>query len=273
MPKTALRFARQNPHIVKATRDFISEFTSIVDPVVKVASLAESEDAQMAWVLLGSVISQDLSYLELESILLALFKAFPNKSLWETPVPKASDLTEVIQKALGKESWSLLEQAPGMFWSVGFFVRKHLPLKSWLESRTEEELWRDLGEIYFMGKKRVRPKASSAIYRLKSPPPLGLGLPVKEGDCFLRLPLSMGARRFMAFIGPGKEGEFSSWTPEKKQTQTNEWFKILSPSMPIQSAHALTFFLEPGQSEYLCREHFRLCKNCPLFSYCSYGKT
>ncbi|HHX14716.1 MAG TPA: hypothetical protein GX724_00970, partial [Fibrobacter sp.] len=49
MPKTALRFARQNPHIVKATRDFISEFTSIVDPVVKVASLAESEDAQMAW--------------------------------------------------------------------------------------------------------------------------------------------------------------------------------------------------------------------------------
>lgn len=271
MSKTALRFAKQNSPIVEAARDFISQFASIPDPVVKVASLAEDRDSQMAWVLLGSVIFQDLSYLKLQSVLQALFRAFPNHALWETPVPKASDLTQVIKEALGKESWSLLEQAPGMFWSVGFFVRKHLPLENWLESRTEEELWRDLGEIYFMGKKSVRPKVSSAIYRFKSTPPLGLGLPVKEGSCFLRLPLSMGARRFMAFIGPGSEGEFSSWTPEKKQIQTNEWYKILSPSSPIESAHGLNFFLEPGQKEYLCREHFRLCKNCPLFSYCSHG--
>lgn len=272
MSKQTLCFAKDNPHIVEATRAFICEFDSVPDPVVKTALLAEDEEAQIAWILLGSVFSQELSYYQMDSVLEALFCAFPNKRLWETPVPKVSDIKSVIQKALKKQSWSLIEHAPGMFWSVGFFVRNHLPLRKWLDSRDEEAIWRDLGEIYFMGKKNIRPKALSTILRFKNKKPLGLGLSIQKGKSVLPIPLSMGSRRFMGFIGPGKEDDFSEWTPEKKIIEVNTWFEILSPGAKEKAAHGLFFFLESGQNDYFCREQMKSCEKCPLFSYCSYGR-
>lgn len=272
MSKQGLRFARENPHIVEASQAFIQKFDSVPDPVVKVASLAEDEEAQIAWVLLGSVVYHGLTYLQVLSVLEALFKEFPNKKLWETPVPKASDLKLVIKKALNNESWALLEHAPGMFWSVGFFVRRHFPLMTWLDSRTEEELWRDLGEIYFMGKKNIRPKVISAILRIKNKAPLGLGFSVHEEKAISSFPLSMGSRRFMGFIGPGKEGDFADWTPEKKLEEVNGWYKIVSPKAMEKAAHGFSFFLEPGQNDFLCREIIKSCEACPLYCNCSYGR-
>jgi len=273
MSKQGLRFARENPHIVEAARSFILEFDSVPDPVVKVASLAEDENSQIAWVLLGSVIFQNLSFFQMASVLEALFNAFPNKKLWETPVPKASDIKAVVQKALKKESWALLDHAPGMFWSVGFFIRRHFPLNIWLTSRNEAEIWRDLGEIYFMGKKNIRPKVMSAIHRLKSNSPLGLGLTIREGKSKLPFPISMGSRRFMGFIGPGKEDDFANWTPEKKIIEVNDFYKILSPMAIDKAAHGLSFFLEPGEKDFLCREQIKSCEKCPLYSECSYGRS
>ena len=111
----------------------------------------------------------------------------------------------------------MFENVAGIFWSVGLFVRRHGNLQEWLKSRTPEEIWRDLGEIYFMGKSKPRPKAAAAIYRLLAPAPLGLGIECRDASRMPPLPLTMGARRFLAILGPAREEGFADLEPAEKQ--------------------------------------------------------
>jgi hypothetical protein len=139
----------------------------------------------------------------------------------------------------------------------------------WLNSRTPEGIWRDLGEIYFVGKGNPRPKACAAIYRLLIPAPIGLGLDCASPKRPAPLPLTMGARRFLAMLGPARDDSFADLEPEKKQKMLDDYCKILSPDCPYVAAHALQFYLEWGKNDFICRESTCRCAKCPLYEHCN----
>lgn len=274
------RFVQDEPALFKATQDFVTMFAGVPDPVLSVARRANGLNAQMAWSLLGTVLFQDRSYTEMARLMEALYAKFPDEALWTLPVPAAADINGVVADTFGSRNWSLFEHVAGIFWSVGLFARRHVDLAAWARERTPEEMWRDLGEIYFMGKKSVRPKACAAIYRLLAPAPLGLGVEFRRGvrpagtkrrPVMPPLPLTMGARRFLAILGPARDAGFADLEPEKKQALANEFFTALGKDDPYRSAHALQFFLEAGEEDFICREKTGACANCPLYVFCDYA--
>lgn len=265
------RFVQDEPVLFKASQDFVTMFAGVPDPVLSVARQAKGLNAQIAWTLLGSVLFQDRSYAEIADLLAALYAKFPDDALWTLPVPPAPEINAVVADTFGSRSWSLFEHIAGIFWSVGLFARRHVDLAAWACERTPEEMWRDLGEIYFMGKKSVRPKACAAIYRLLAPAPLGLGVEFRKGK-MPPLPLTMGARRFLAILGPARDTGFADLEPEKKQSLANTFFVALCKENPYRSAHALQFFLEAGREDFICREHTGTCAKCPLYVFCDYAQ-
>ncbi len=262
----------------KAAAAFVEMFSTVPDPVLQVARKADSINGKIAWTLLGTALFQNCSYSEISALLNALYEKFPNEKLWALPVPKESEIAECISQVWGNRSWSMAEHTSGIFWSVGHFVRRHEDLLGWLNSRTPAEVWRDLGEIYFMGKGNPRPKACAAIYRLISAAPVGLGLETarpqnpNEKIKMPSLPMTMGARRFLAILGPAAEGDFASLDSTAKQKMANEMFIALNPENPYFASHALQFFLEQGKDDYICWKVTDHCKTCPLYEYCSYAE-
>lgn len=275
------RFIHDEPLLFKASKAFVTLFFRCADPIVYVACKLQNKNEQIAWTLLGSVLFQDRLYPDILRLLLNLNERFPGDKLWSLPVPKASEIEEVVERTFNSRNWSVFEHVAGIFWSVGLFVRHHPDLVAWMRERSPEEMWRDLGEIYFMGRSNPRPKASAAIYRLVAPAPLGLGLECRNdatgegafaGLKMPPLPLTMGARRFLAMLGPAKENGFSQLEPQEKQTLANEYFKALAPENPYFAAHSLQFFLENGTNCFICRELTADCRMCPLYEYCNYAE-
>lgn len=265
-------FIRCEPALYEASRRFVAMFSSVPDPVVAVAQRADTLDAKIAWTLLGSALFQERSYPEISALLEKLFETFPNEKLWTLPVPKAAEIEGVVESVFRCRYWTLFEHVAGIFWSVGLFVRQHgCDLVGWAASRTPEEMWRDLGEIYFMGKAKPRPKACAAIYRLISSAPQGLEIVCKNTDKKPPLPLTMGARRYLSFVGPAKDHNFSEMSAERKQVLANELFCALDRESPYRASHALQFFLEMGKDDFICRERTRNCSNCPMLECCGYA--
>ena len=280
------RFIHDEPLLFKGAQKFVQMFSRVEDPVMCVASQCKSIDSKIAWCILGTALFQDISYFELQRLLQALYAKFPEEKLWTLPVPRGGEIEKIVEKVLGCRTWSLFPHVSGIFWSVGLFVRHHENLAEWLQSRTPEGLWRDLGEIYFMGKHNPRPKACAAIYRFLAPAPMGLGLKTAQSlSSTLQsspstsqptklppLPLTMGARRFLAILGPAKDDGFADLAPEAKQKMASEIYGTLAPRNPYTASHALQFFLEQGNEDFICREVTDHCAQCPLFEFCSYGE-
>ena len=265
------RFIHDEPSLFKASKAFVALLFRCVDPVVYVAGKLPEKNEQIAWTLLGSALFQDRTYPDILRLLLALHETFPGDKLWSLPVPKAAEIEDVVEQTFNSRNWTAFEHVAGIFWSVGLFVRRHPDLVAW----APEELWNDLGAIYFMGRSNPRPKACAAIYRLIAPSPLGLGLECcgnsKNGFKMPPLPLTMGARRFLAMLGPANDGSFSQLEPQKKQKLANEYFKALAPENPYFAAHSLQFFLENGTNGFICREVTANCAHCPLYEHCKYA--
>ena len=288
------RFIHSEPALFKATADFVRLFARVEDPVLAVAKLEKGVNERIAWTLLGTALFQDVSYFEFETLLRALNAKFPGDKLWTLPVPKAQDIEECVESAFGCRTWSMFENVAGIFWSVGLFVRRHENLAEWLKSRTPEEIWRDLGEIYFMGKGNPRPKVCAAIYRLLAPSPVGLGLDCAEGASrapvkWPPLPLTMGARRYLSILGPASDG-FADLEPAQKQKLATDMYVALvqylmelSDNAEVKkakvdaltasaAAHSLQFYLEDGTDGFICRHSTDHCRKCPLREYCSYAE-
>lgn len=287
------RFIHDEPALFKATAEFVRLFARIDDPVLALAKLEKGANERIAWTLLGTALFQDVSYPEFKTLLLVLNEKFPGEKLWTLPVPKAQDIEACVESAFGCRTWSLFENVAGIFWSVGLFVRRHENLTEWLKSRSPEELWRDLGEIYFMGKGNPRPKVCAAIYRLLAPAPVGLSLDCAEGTAcapvkWPPLPLTMGARRYLSILGPASDG-FADLEPLQKQKLATDMYVALVQHLMEQSenaevkkskvdaltayvaAHSLQFYLEDGTDGFICRTVTDHCRKCPLREYCSYA--
>lgn len=288
------RFIHDEPALFKATAEFVRLFARIDDPVLAVAKLEKGVNERIAWTLLGTALFQDVSYPEFKTLLRALNEKFPGEKLWTLPVPKAQDIESCVESAFGCRTWSLFENVAGIFWSVGLFVRRHGNLQGWLKSRTPEELWRDLGEIYFMGKGNPRPKVCAAIYRLLAPAPVGLSLDCADGIArapvkWPPLPLTMGARRYLSILGPASDG-FADLEPLQKQKLATDMYVALVQHLMEQSenaevkkskvdaltayvaAHSLQFYLEDGTDGFICRTVTDHCRKCPLREYCSFAE-
>jgi hypothetical protein len=104
-----------------------------------------------------------------------------------------------------------------------------------------------------------------------APEPLGLGMPCVSSKKMPPLPLTMGARRYLAFLGPAKDSDFAEMEPKRKQELANALFCTLNPNGPYEAAHALQFYLEQGGEDFICREWTHSCANCPLFEFCGYA--
>lgn len=277
MAVSVKRFIHDEPGLFKASVAFVDRFACVPDPVNIVAKKSATVNGKIAWVLLGTTLFQECSFSEISALLNVLYEKFPEDKLWTLPVPKDSEIDACVKAVFAGRSWSVAEHVAGIVWSVGHFVRRHEDLLGWLQSRTPMAMWRDLGEIYFMGKGNPRPKACAAIYRLTAPAPVGLGLcpamPAPgSSEKLPPLPLTMGGRRFLAILGPGKHDKFSELEPRTKQRMANEFFTALTSAQhPYFAAHALQFFLEDGKDDFICRAVTERCKNCPLYEYCDYG--
>lgn len=286
MTVSVKRFMIDEPGLFKATAGFVDLFVKVPDPVLQVARKCASVNGKIAWTLLGTALFQDCSFSLISALLNLLFEKFPEDKLWTLPVPKDSEIEDCVREAMNGCCWSVSEHASGIFWSVGHFVRRHENLEAWLSSRSPREVWRDLGEIYFMGKGNPRPKACAAIYRMISPAPVGLGLQTRPADPqnpadskMPSLPLTMGARRFLSILGPGKDDKFAELPPATKQKMANEFYVALAVaqskvalSHPYAAAHALQFFLEDGKDGFICRVVTDRCKKCPLYEFCGYAE-
>lgn len=282
------RFIHDNPALFKATAGFVALFRKLQDPVVAVTRLCKTTDEKIGWVLLGTALFQNCSYVEFAALMRALHEKFPGDALWKLPVPKEEDINRCVENVFNTRSWALYEHAAGIFWSVGAFMRNHGAgsprnahgsLAEYIASRTPEELWRDLGEIYFMGKSNPRPKACAAIYRLIIEAPVGLGLRCRESTKMPPLPLTMGARRYISILGPAS-GEnsrqgFAELTPKEKQDLANQLYVALGQEglySPYFSSHGLQYFLENGKEGFICRQVTDHCKNCPIYEFCNYSE-
>lgn len=283
------RFIHDEPAVFKATAEFVRLFARMEDPVLAVAAREKTIEARIAWTLLGTVLFQDVSYPEFVALLQALNEKLPGEKLWTLPVPKAQEIEACVESAFGCRTWSMFENVAGIFWSVGLFVRRHLDLAGWLRSRTPEEIWRDLGEIYFMGKGNPRPKVCAAIYRLLAPAPVGLSLDSAPSPKMPLLPLTMGVRRYLSILGPASDG-FADLEPAQKQKLATDMYVALVQHLMEQSenaevkkskvdaltayvaAHSLQFYLEDGADGFICRHFTDHCRKCPLREYCSYAE-
>lgn len=283
------RFVHDEPALFKATAEFVRLFARIDDPVLTVAKQEKGANERIAWTLLGTALFQDVSYPEFVTLLQTLHEKFPGEKLWTLPVPKAQDIEACVETAFGCRSWSMFEYVAGIFWSVGLFVRRHGNLQEWLKSRPPEEIWRDLGEIYFMGKGNPRPKVCVAIYRMLAPAPVGLSFDCAPSPKMPPLPLTMGARRYLSILGPASDG-FADLEPAQKQKLATDVYVALVQYLMEQSenaevkkskvdaltayvaAHSLQFYLEDGTDGFICRHSTDHCCKCPLREYCSYAE-
>ena len=109
--------------MIKATGEFVALFKNVADPVLSVACKQPTLQGKIAWVLLGSALYQQRTYIEIKKLLENLSQEFPDDKLWALPVPGGSRISKVIQKTFTHNHWSLTKETPGIFWSVGLFVR------------------------------------------------------------------------------------------------------------------------------------------------------
>jgi len=289
MAVSVKRFILDNPALFKATAGFVAFFRNLQDPVVSTIRKCQSNEERVAWVLLGSALFQNCSYPEFANLMRTLHEKFPGDALWKLPVPKEEQIISCVESTFHSRSWELFEHVPGIFWSVGAFMRNHgsgatstsdgKGIEEYISSHTPQELWQDLGEIYFMGKSSPRPKACAAIYRIISDAPVGLGLKCKPSPKMPPLPLTMGARRYLSILGPANsenssEG-FAELSPKEKQSLANQLFVALGQELqdsPYLPSHSLQYFLENGKEGFICRQVTDHCQKCPLFEFCNYSE-
>lgn len=264
-----MRWEREHPEVMKATADFVRVFENEPDPVVAVCEKAETLEARIAWTLFGSALAQEIPSCLLQKTLASLFESFPGERLWKFPLATEAQIRKTVRLAKKTFAWPLEESVPGIFWSVGNFVRRRSPLAGWASSTSFRGILRDLGEIFFMGKGAYRPKAILAVSRMFSSPPRGLGVLRSNfpGDLH-PVPFALGARRWIGFVGPGQEIRYREMNETKKRHLGVTLAKTLSPEDPWKAAHALQFFCEPSPNGMVCSLRTDSCSRCPLSPFC-----
>jgi hypothetical protein len=239
--------------------EWILKASQFAEPIVEIASRAENLPAKINWLLLGCVLQQGRSLTKLQYFLTELQKEIGD--IAELPAPSENLILNTISKCDIIE-WNLTPQVTGIVCSVGRFARaRENRLDLWVQSHSPVDIWRECGEIFYMGKSNpLRPKALAFLHRLASFSRTGAGeLPP--------LPNSEGARRWLiqAKIYDADEN------PKEKLKTANSLYKELYPKNPRLAWHALQFFAEPLRDGYFCQRIFS-CRLCPVNGHCRWWR-
>jgi hypothetical protein len=239
--------------------EWILKASQFEEPIVEVASRAADLPAKINWLLLGCALQQGISLAELQCFLAELQKEIGDVA--ELPAPSENLILNVISKCDINE-WSLAPQAAGIVCSVGRFVRaRKNRLDLWVQSHSPADIWRECGEIFYMGKNNpLRPKALLFLHRLASLSRTGAGE-------FPPLPNSAGAKRWLIQAKIYNPDE----NPKEKLKTANSLYKELYPKNPRLAWHALQFFAESLGESYFCQRIFP-CKLCTINGHCRWWK-
>jgi hypothetical protein len=239
--------------------EWILKASQFEEPIVEIASRAADLPAKINWLLLGCALQQGIRLAELQCFLAELQKEIGDVA--ELPAPSENLILSVVSKC-GLAGWSLAPQAAGIVCSVGRFARaRKNRLDLWVQSHSPVDVWRECGEIFYMGKSNpLRPKALVFLHSLASLSNTGAGeLPP--------LPNSAGARRWLIQAKIYDPDE----NPKEKLKTANSLYKELYPKNPKLAWHALQFFAEPLGEGYFCHRIFP-CKLCPVNGHCRWWK-
>ena len=236
--------------------EWILRASQLKDPVVEVAGRAGSLPVKLNWLLLGCTLQQGINLAELQNFLSELQREIGD--IAELPAPSENLILKVISKCKLKD-WNLAPQAAGIVWSVGRFARvREKRLDLWVASHSPVDIWRQCGEIFYMGKSSaLRPKVLLFLHRLAS------FLSTLAGE-LPHLPNSAGARRWLIQTKVYNPEE----SPREKLRTVNALYRELFPKNPALACHALQFFAEPvNENIYFCQRIFS-CNLCPVSNYC-----
>lgn len=267
-----MSFLRKNQERIKATRAFCEAFFLQLDPFQEVLNSMNSLDTRIAWAIAGEALHQSISLGQLGDLVSSLHDEFPENRLWILPALRVGDVERVIKGKPWLNGWALEPHIAGILNSVGHWIRSNggLPTKA-IEGKNTAQLWKQLGSLYFMGKTNpIKPKALAVIQRLKENAPRGLGIPIEvtslaSGNSW-PWPVSVGARKWLKIIGPNPQSWMGSHGESERLQYFQKMFKAIYPENPELVVHGLSFFLESGGSDFLCRTMLDGCRHCPLAS-------
>ena len=240
--------------------EWILKAAQFEEPLVQAASSAETLQAKINWLLLGSALQQKIGISELQNFLTELQKEISD--IAELPVPSENLILSVISKC-GLKDWNLAQQAAGIVWSVGRFARaRENRLDLWAKNNPPSALWQQSSEIFYMGKSNpLRPKVLGFLFRLS--------FLSNTGDGILPpLPNFAGTRRWLIQSGIYN----SEQSPKEKLRDANALYKELFPQKPSLACHTLQFFAESiDENTYFCQKIFP-CNLCPVGNFCKWAR-
>ena len=237
---------------------WILKASKLKDPLVEAANAAPALHEKINWLLFACALQQGINLDSLQKFIFELQKDI--KDIAELPAPAENLILSNIAKCKLRD-WSLAPQVAGIAWSVGRFARargNRLDLR--IKSSLPADIWRSCGEIFYMGKNAIRPKALGFLFRVRS-----FAEPAKAAE--MPLPSSSGARRWMI-----QEKIYNVEESAREKLQAaNSLYKELFPQNPALACHALQFFAEPLESGYFCQRVFS-CNSCPVSLHCRWGR-
>lgn len=251
------------------TQKWISALAGTEDPFVAVCQ-ALPDPHKEEWLLLACALHQAIGLQALSELLARVIHQLGVDALVRLPVVRESTLCDLLGHEKLDRNWELATQFPGIFWSVGRFLRNRgKPFHLWLNETAPRDIWRACGEIHFMGRSSsVRPKVLAFLHRLQAPSPAGLGIPLKNEGGTPPLPASGGARRWLAWIGPWESSGYSNASPARKQQILDGLYRRLNPESPWLACHSLQFFTEAASNSYYCSRIVGGCAQCHLAADC-----
>jgi len=239
--------------------EWILKASQFAEPIVEAASQPESLPAKINWLLLGCALQQRIYLEELQRFLVELQNEIGDVA--KLPAPSENLILSLISKC-GIKRWDLAPQVTGIICSVGRFVRaRDNRLDLWVQSHSPSDIWRECGEIFYMGKSNpLRPKVLVFLHRLVSLSRTGAGeLPP--------FPNSAGARRWLIQANIYNPDE----NPKEKLRTVNSLYKELYPKNPRLAWHAMQLFAEPLRDGYFCQK-ISPCKLCYVNGHCRWWK-
>jgi len=246
--------------VTNPVNEWILKAAQFDEPLVQVAKGAETLQAKISWVLLGSAMLQKISILELQNFLTELQKEI--KDIAALPVPPENLILSVISKC-GLRDWNLAQQAAGIVWSVGRFARaRENRLDLWAKNNPPSALWQQSSEIFYMGKNNpLRPKVLGFLFRLSFLSNTGEGI-------LPPLPNFAGTKRWLI-----QSGIYNSEQSQKEKLRdANTLYKNLFPQKPSLACHALQLFAEPmDENTYFCQK-ICPCNQCPVGDFCKWAR-
>jgi len=168
------------------------------------------------------------------------------KRLWELPALREKELEASLNSLQWFDRWMLREQATGIVWSVGKFIRKHQPLEQWVRAPLTHLLDEAANEIFWFGAhsaERLKGRRFLSSLHLSSPWGMGIAREATEWNSW-RFPVWRGSIRFWLRYRSEITAEERSFTRIEVAEQLSRFFCEIDHSDPLKLSYAARFFDE-----------------------------